>query len=221
LNDNGQLGNGTTVNSTTPVAVSALTDAVEVDVGSDHVCARRTGGSVVCWGRGGRGELGNGMSTDSSTPVAVTGLTDAVEIATGAGFTCTRRASGTLACWGLGDSGQLGNGRTSNSDVPSEITSCNTSGVCVACAVGEVRCVDYLTRQACNADQSAMVAANCMTGYSCLGMGVCTMRTCTPGTRTCSTVGNFLTLCTADGVTLTTTVCAGSTPYCRDGRCTF
>ena len=45
--------------------------------GADHSCARRAGGSVVCWGRNYSGELGDGTTTRRLTPVAVSGLSDA------------------------------------------------------------------------------------------------------------------------------------------------
>ena len=70
-NDSGQLGNGTTTNSSTPVAVSGITTATAVAAGLYHTCALLSGGSVDCWGYNSYGQLGNGTTTDSSVPVDV------------------------------------------------------------------------------------------------------------------------------------------------------
>src|SRR5262249_6631134 len=60
-NDWGQLGNGTTTNSPSPVQINALgTNVVEVAVGGSHTCARKSDNSLWCWGINEDGELGNG-----------------------------------------------------------------------------------------------------------------------------------------------------------------
>ncbi len=129
-NSVGELGDGTTTHSTcclgsdcadcslVPVAVSSLTDAVEISVGVVYSCARRASGAVVCWGGNSIGQLGDGTTTDRYTPVAVSGLTDAVEISANWGHTCARRASGAVVCWGRNDLGQIGDGTTTNRLTP-------------------------------------------------------------------------------------------------------
>src|SRR5437870_1089895 len=59
-NDYGQLGDGTTTNSSTPVAVSGGLTFSTIGAGTYHVCGLATGGGVYCWGRNNHGELGNG-----------------------------------------------------------------------------------------------------------------------------------------------------------------
>lgn len=119
-NRSGQLGDGSTTSSVTPVDVSGLTDAVAISTGYEFSCAIRTGGSVVCWGSGTNGHLGNGASDNSSVPVAVSGLTNAVEIRAGFSTACALRGDGTVWCWGRG--GELGDSTTfSDSNVPVQV----------------------------------------------------------------------------------------------------
>jgi len=67
----GELGNGTTASSLTPVAVSGLTNATAISAGYNHTCAVLSDGGVDCWGGGPYGALGNGTTGNSSTPVRV------------------------------------------------------------------------------------------------------------------------------------------------------
>ncbi len=49
-NQFGELGNGTTTLSDTPVEVSGITDATRVTAGDEHTCALLSTGHVDCWG---------------------------------------------------------------------------------------------------------------------------------------------------------------------------
>jgi len=70
-NEFGELGNGTTTNSSVPVTVSGITNAVAVPTGSLHICALVSDGTVQCWGDNESGQLGNGTTMNSSIPVTV------------------------------------------------------------------------------------------------------------------------------------------------------
>jgi alpha-tubulin suppressor-like RCC1 family protein len=91
-------------------------------------CARKSDGTVACWGANSDGQLGNGSVVDSTSPVAVNGMSDVVEIAAAGGATtgtdettacsCARKRDGTIFCWGDNHSGALGNGTTVDSSLP-------------------------------------------------------------------------------------------------------
>jgi hypothetical protein len=70
-NDQGQLGNGTTTNSTAPVPVVDITHATNVAVGEAHSCAVLSDGTARCWGYNYSGQLGNGTTHNSNVPVTV------------------------------------------------------------------------------------------------------------------------------------------------------
>jgi alpha-tubulin suppressor-like RCC1 family protein len=69
---NGQLGDGTTIDKHSPVQVTGFgTDVAEVAVGLDYTCARKTDGTLWCWGYNSYGQLGDGTTVEKNTaPVA-------------------------------------------------------------------------------------------------------------------------------------------------------
>jgi phage baseplate assembly protein gpV len=82
-NGYGELGNGTTTDSSVPVEVQGLTNVVAIAAGLYHSLALRSDGTVWAWGENYYGQLGNGTTTDSSVPVEVQGLTTVIAIAGG------------------------------------------------------------------------------------------------------------------------------------------
>jgi alpha-tubulin suppressor-like RCC1 family protein len=108
-NSNGQLGDGTNTNSSSPVQVGTDTDWTEIDAGGYHNCGLR-GGTLNCWGWNGEGELGLGDTVSSNVPMQIGIGTDWIGITAGASHTCGLRSPGTLHCWGYNRSYQLGIG---------------------------------------------------------------------------------------------------------------
>jgi alpha-tubulin suppressor-like RCC1 family protein len=119
-NISGQLGDGTSAQRTTPVAVSGLGSGVQsIALGYYHSCALSTVGAVSCWGYNAVGALGDGSTGDANhfrlTPVSVVGLGSGVrEIAAGYEHTCAATTAGAMSCWGWNVHGQLGDNTTTN-----------------------------------------------------------------------------------------------------------
>jgi alpha-tubulin suppressor-like RCC1 family protein len=118
FNDDGELGNGTTVTSLVPVMVTttgALSGkrVAALAAGQYHMLALCTDGTLVAWGYNKRGQLGNDSLAASSQPVAIgsfgalAGKTP-VGISAGAYHSLARCADGTVAAWGANPFGQLG-----------------------------------------------------------------------------------------------------------------
>lgn len=109
----GQLGNGASQSSATPVVVSTLTNATAVAAGGSHNCARTALGQAYCWGGNFSGQLGTAGGS-RNTPTLVAGVANVISIAAGYGHTCVVAAaaaggtSGKVYCWGKRGNGALG-----------------------------------------------------------------------------------------------------------------
>lgn len=149
----GQIGISTaTSQSTTPVSVPNLSNAVALGAGARHSCAVINDGSIRCWGGNSYGQLGNNSTTDSAAPVAVSTLSTASAVAAGFDHTCAVLGNGTVMCWGTNDNGQLGiSTSTTRSLTPIAVNGISTaSGIaagsyftCASLNSGQIRCWGY------------------------------------------------------------------------------
>jgi alpha-tubulin suppressor-like RCC1 family protein len=148
-NDNGQLGDGTTTPSVTPVDVSGITTATSIALGYySHSCAVLTGGKVKCWGYNANGQLGDGTTTSRTTPVEVSGIKTATSIALGSEHSCAILEGGNVMCWGNGENGELGNDNHDESYIPVEVSritnatsiSLGGSHSCALLTGGKIKC---------------------------------------------------------------------------------
>ncbi|EFC79732.1 regulator of chromosome condensation RCC1 [Parafrankia sp. EUN1f] len=124
LNDVGQLGNGTIINSNVPVQVAGLDGIRAIAAGTDgNGYALRRDGTVWAWGANTTGQLGNGQPIANSTiPVQVVGLAGIRAIAADGSTAYALRRDGTVWAWGSNTTGQLGNGQPiANSILPIQI----------------------------------------------------------------------------------------------------
>ncbi|WP_116023878.1 S8 family serine peptidase [Thermomonospora umbrina] len=121
-NDNGQLGNGSTTDSDSPVQTGGLSGVTQVGAGRLHSLAVRLDGTVRAWGDNSRGQLGDGTTADSGTPVQPSGLVSVTNVAAG-GFHNVAAVSSERWAWGANDDGRVGDGTTIDRHAPVEIAS--------------------------------------------------------------------------------------------------
>ncbi|MBF0371721.1 MAG: hypothetical protein HQL52_19980 [Magnetococcales bacterium] len=124
-NYDGQLGDGTTEDSSIPVQVQGLTNVAQVAAGEDHTLALGTDGTVWAWGSNRYGQLGDSTFTNSLTPVQVSTLSGVDQIVAGRNFSMALSDRSVWA-WGYNNRGQLGNGSTENSSIPAEVQGLNS-----------------------------------------------------------------------------------------------
>jgi RHS repeat-associated protein len=110
LNTSGQLGNGTTTNSSAPVEVP-LGNVVAIAAGGDNSYALLRNGSLYAWGDNTYGQLGNttaGKQSTTPVQVSVSGIT---AIAAGYYHALAIDKNQTVWAWGRNNSDQLGDGQ--------------------------------------------------------------------------------------------------------------
>jgi alpha-tubulin suppressor-like RCC1 family protein len=133
-NVNGDLGDGTTTQRTTPVYVkinstTQLTNVVQVEGGDATGAALRVDGTVWMWGFNGNGQLGQNNTTSLSYATQVfmdaartLPLTNIISISSGDTHVLALAADGTLWTWGGNWAGQLGiNNGGANSLLPAVV----------------------------------------------------------------------------------------------------
>jgi hypothetical protein len=142
-NNEGQLGDGTTVDHWTAPTLDVASGIQSVGTGTDHTCALSAMGDLRCWGTNYAGQLGDGTTMHRTTPPAAAILFDVQAVAAHESYTCALMKSGGVRCWGTFD--QSGTGLLSHppsTDLFSGVKALS-AGLVHACALmdnGDVRC---------------------------------------------------------------------------------
>ncbi|MCC6335957.1 MAG: hypothetical protein IT380_18445 [Myxococcales bacterium] len=116
----GQLGDGSpssTAYTRVPTRVGMDSDWAQVSEGGLFTCARKTTGSLWCWGSDVSGQQGNGAAYSVAVPTQVGTATDWTDIYAADSTTLGVRSGGLLWGWGLNGAGQVGLGSTTPNQV--------------------------------------------------------------------------------------------------------
>ena len=120
-NNNGQLGDNTTTNRSSPVqTVTFGTNWKLVSCGRYYTAAIKTDGTLWSWGNNSNaGSLGDNTRTNRSSPVqTVTFGTNWKLVSCGREHTAAIKTDGTLWTWGRNAEGQLGDNTTTGKSSP-------------------------------------------------------------------------------------------------------
>lgn len=129
VNNNGQLGDSTIINKSSPITVSGGgTNWSTIAAGLGHVAAMKTDGTLWSWGWNYAGQVGDNTTIAKSSPVQVSGGgTDWSTVSAGDTFTAALKTDGTLWTWGVNYAGQLGIGTTINRSSPGTVAGGGTN----------------------------------------------------------------------------------------------
>jgi alpha-tubulin suppressor-like RCC1 family protein len=186
-NTYGQLGNGTTSASATPVDVIGISTATAVTTGLNFSCALLQGGQARCWGDNRDLQLGGSPDSASSTPVVPNGNNLYLAIAAGNSHVCGVLLTGSYSCWGNNLSGQVGYGSGGNflgtpvTGYPALVTNAvavaaGAAHTCVLLATNEVSCwganvAGQLGRNSVSAFEAVPMAVPNLTNATGLDLG--------------------------------------------------
>jgi alpha-tubulin suppressor-like RCC1 family protein len=120
----GQLGDGTTTDRLTPVAVAGMLRFRQVSAGDGYTCGVTTDDRAYCWGDDVYNQLGNGTNTGletcyfggscSTRPVPVAGTRRFRQVDAGELHACGVTTDDRAYCWGDNSFGQVGDGTMIN-----------------------------------------------------------------------------------------------------------
>lgn len=153
-NDDGQIGDGTTNDTATPITVNPLPPVSFIAAGgasaaSGHACAiSKLDSSLYCWGGNGSGQIGDGTVTGVRSPKKIGIGGAATKVALGAEHTCVLLADKTVTCFGENEAGQLGDATFTDRRVPTPVPGianaidlwAGDAYTCARLATGAIRC---------------------------------------------------------------------------------
>ena len=136
----GQLGDGTTVNKSSPVTTAGggiNWKQVAGSTGGYHTAAIKTDGTLWTCGYNINGQLGDNTTVSKSSPATtVAGGTNWKQVACGYRHTAAIKTDGTLWTWGLNAYGQLGDNTTVSKLSPVTTVAGGTNWKQVTCGQG-------------------------------------------------------------------------------------
>jgi alpha-tubulin suppressor-like RCC1 family protein len=130
----GQLGIGTSVDSSVPVRVGIGRTWSLVAVGDSHSLAIQTDGTLWAWGLNQNGQLGLGDFLPRYAPVKVGTVSSWAAVAAGDTHSVARQKDGKLFAWGRNHYGQLGQTDPVDQRAPKQVGSATNWDIITAAA---------------------------------------------------------------------------------------
>lgn len=128
----GELGDGSTADTTHPVQVTGLTGVTSIAVGAGTAYAVTGTGQVWAWGSGTDGQLGNGASVNSDVPVRVSLADRATQLVSHCQTVYALTGGHRIFAWGANTHGQLGDGSVTNAATPVLVSGIHDASTVVA-----------------------------------------------------------------------------------------
>ena len=111
---NGQIGDNTTTQRTSPKAVLGNYNFSNIYVGRWNSCGLLFNGTLLCWGANSYGQIGDNTTTQRNVPTPQIIFYNFSQVSLGDGSTCGVLINGTGLCWGRNSYGQVGANITSS-----------------------------------------------------------------------------------------------------------
>ena len=127
-NSFGQLGDGTTIDRSSPVqTIAGGTNWKEITTGYYHTASVKTDGTLWSWGVNAKGQLGDNSIINKSSPVqTIAGGVNWKKVSGGLFHTIAIKTDGSIWTWGYNASGQLGDNTILNRSSPVQIVGFNS-----------------------------------------------------------------------------------------------
>lgn len=122
----GDLGDGASANSPTPVTIPGLSNVTALAGGNSFGVALESDGTLMAWGNNTGGMIGQGTTTGTyRTPVAVPLPYPVCAVDAGGFHVVAVTCNGAVYAWGKGTDGQLGTGNTRTQPSPVQVNGFN------------------------------------------------------------------------------------------------
>ncbi|HEX4256547.1 MAG TPA: hypothetical protein VH089_15740 [Streptosporangiaceae bacterium] len=128
----GELGDGSTADTTKPAPVTGLAGATSIAVGMGSAYAVTGTGQVWAWGAGTNGQLGNGALANSDVPVQVSLADKATQLVSQCQTAYALTGGHRIFAWGANAHGQLGDGSVTNAATPVLVSGIHDASTVVA-----------------------------------------------------------------------------------------
>ena len=128
-NQNGQLGDNTTIGRSSPVQIfGGGTNWKQLSIGGTRATAIKNDGTLWLWGSGSLGILGDNNTIHRSSPVQIFGGgTNWKKVEAGSNHFTAIKTDGTLWVWGFNSDGQLGTGDSVSRSSPVQTVAGSTN----------------------------------------------------------------------------------------------